>query len=351
MGYLDFLHGGNVYEAEEKCGRRLIDFSANINPLGLPPRVKKAIIKNFDSILHYPNPNPRAITRKIAERWGISESNILLGNGSIEFIYLAVFALRPKSVLVPVPTFSEYERAARSIGSKIRFLALRECEDFKLNLPPAIREDVLFLCNPNNPTGNLIVEDSEALARLRARMLLVDEAFMDFDADERRHTLVREAVRNKRIIVLRTFTKFFAIPGLRAGYLVAHRDIIDRLKRHQAPWNMNSLAQAAAELALGDKDYVKKTYRLIEREREFLFNELLKIDKLKPYPSAANFILVKIEDKNLPSLLLAKKLAHKGVLVRDCSNFRGLTDRFIRIAVRNRSENVRLLKALGRISR
>ncbi|MDD5084585.1 MAG: threonine-phosphate decarboxylase CobD [Candidatus Omnitrophica bacterium] len=349
MDYLDFLHGGDIYEAEARCGRKIIDFSANINPLGLPPRVKQAILKSFDRILHYPDPNPKALIRKIAECWDISEGNVLLGNGSIELIYLVVSVLRPKSTLIPVPTFSEYERAARSVGSKIRFFTLRESEDFRLNLPRAIREDILFLCNPNNPTGNLITRDSKALRQIRRKLLLVDEAFMDFVPDEKKHTLIWKAARSKRIIVLRTFTKFFAIPGLRAGYLVAHRDMIDRLKRHQPPWSMNSLAQTAAKLFFGEKGYIADTRRLIEGERDFLFNELSGIEKLKPYPSAANFILIKIEDKNLTSSLLARKLIRKGIFIRDCANFRGLGNKFIRVAVRSRGESLKLIGALRRL--
>ncbi|NQU95012.1 MAG: threonine-phosphate decarboxylase [Candidatus Omnitrophica bacterium] len=346
MANLRFLHGGNIYEAERQHKKRIFDFSANINPHGLPRRIKATIHKNLDRILHYPDPEAKELTKKIAHYWNISPENVLVGCGSIELIYLLMAEYRPKTVLIPQPTFSEYERAARSVKSRVRFLNLKEKEGFKLDVSQISGTDTLFLCNPNNPTGNLIINDRKRLRKLPGKLIVVDEAFMDFVPEEKRHTLIHVAKTNKKIIVLRTFTKFFALPGLRVGYLIAHKDVIKLLRRRQMPWSVNALAQLATTMMLDDIKYAKKTQRLIEHQRAFLFAELTRINGVSPYSSAANFLLIKIQKKNVTSSALQKRLLKKGVLVRDCANFRGLNNKFIRIAVRSRKENCKFIDAL-----
>ncbi len=342
MDNLDFSHGGNIYEVNKID---IIDFSANINPLGLPTRIKKTIYNNFDKILHYPDPAARNITRKIAKYWEIDEENILLGNGSVELIYLITSTYKPKTTLVPVPTFSEYERAAKSAKSKIRFLRLKEKEGFKLNLSHVGNTDIAFFCNPNNPTGNLILENSVAVKNLA----VVDEAFMDFLPNQKNHTLIWKATKSKKIIILRTLTKFFALPGLRMGYLIAHKNIINKLRQNLPPWNTNSLAQIAAEQILNDKNYINKTYKLIKKERKFLFEQLAEISGLRPYPSVTNFLLIKIEREDITSKSLKELLIKKGILIRDCGNFRNLNDKYIRVAIRSHKENLKLLNALKEV--
>lgn len=341
MANLTFLHGGDIYGVK---GKGIIDFSANINPVGLPSQVKGDISRNFEAVLHYPDPQARGVRRKIAGYWKIDEQNILLGNGSAELIYLAISAYRPRTMLIPIPAFSEYERAARNIKSKMQFLKLGR--GFELDLPQSNNADMVFICNPNNPTGNLIVEDRRMPGGLADKLVVVDEAFMDFLPNQNEHTFVRRATRSRKIIVLRTLTKFFALPGLRIGYCVAHKEAIAKLKQYQHPWSTNCLAQLAAELVLGDKEYINRTYRLIAKERRFLINQLATIKGLRPYPSVANFILIKIEKEGITSKALKELLITRGVLIRDCSNFRGLDNRYIRVAVRSRKENLRLLAAL-----
>lgn len=326
-----------------------MDFSANINPLGLPPQVKREVFKDFASILHYPDPEAKGIKRKIAQYWGIEEENILMGNGSVELIYLIMLTYRPRKVLIPSPTFSEYERAVKEFGGTPQFLRLREREGFRLNHDGLsnIREfEAIFICNPNNPTGNLLFEKPQEVENLPGKLMVVDEAFMDFLPQEKDYTLIWKAVKNKYLIVLRTFTKMFALPGLRIGYLVAHKEIVSKLKGHQLPWSVNSLAQIAAEAVLEAKEHIRKTREFIEKERKFLFRELGRVKGLMPYPSVTNFLLVSIEKNNMTASSLAKKLLKYGILIRDCSNFRSLSNKFIRIAVRAHGENVCLLKHL-----
>jgi len=349
MADLVFSHGGNIHEVKGANNKGVIDFSANINPLGLPVRIRKAIDDNFDKILHYPDPNSRMITKKIAEYWGISEQNVLLANGSIELIYLIIKAFKPEDIFMPVPTFTEYERAAKTVKSKIHFLKLKEKEGFRFDLSKVVRSDISFLCNPNNPTGNLILEGRRKVEELARKIVVIDEAFLDFLPDQKNDTLIWKAAKSRKIVVLRSFTKFFAMPGLRIGYLVAHKAIIDKLKRHLPPWNTNVLGQIAAGLILNDKKYADKTYRLIERERKFLLAQLAGIDGFKPYPSVINFILIRIEKKGITSTSFKKMLIKKGILIRDCGNFRGLNDKYVRVAVRSHRENLLLVSAMKEI--
>jgi threonine-phosphate decarboxylase len=346
MGNLIFEHGGNVYQAEKKYRRALLDFSANINPTGLPTKIKNRLYENFQSILHYPDINSECITNKIAEYWHVKKENILVGNGSVDLIYLLLYTFQPKKTLIPHPTFSEYERAAHCVGSKVIFLRLSETKNFQFQGLNSTDADVLFLCNPNNPTGNLIFKNRKLIEGLSEKLSIIDESFMDFLPDEEKYTLIWKAQKNKRIAVLRTFTKFFALPGIRIGYLVAHRNIVNKLKQRQVPWSVNSFAQLAAELVLSDKEYIKKTRQLVGKERAFLFTEIAGIKKLNPYPSVTNFLLVKINDVKLTSSLLRMRLIRRGILIRDCVNFRGLSNKFIRVAVRSHNENLKLIKAL-----
>jgi len=351
MANLAFSHGGNIYEVKRKFKKEVVDFSANINPLGLPLALRRLLSEGFDKIQHYPDPKARDITKAIAKYWGVSDENILLGNGSIELIYLIISAYRPKTTLIPVPTFSEYERVAKSVNSKIHFLKLKEKQGFSLNLghfnPSSF--DIFFICNPNNPTGNLILKNSSQIEKIADKLLVVDEAFMDFLPNQGDYTLIRKAAKKKRIAVLRTFTKFFSLPGLRIGYIVAHREVINKLRQYQAPWSINSLAQIAAEKILNNKEYISKTYTLIEKERSFLLRRLAKTKGLKVYPSVANFLLIKIEKAGVTSKFLKEALISKGILLRDCSNFRNLDNKYIRVAVRTRKENLKLLIALKKV--
>jgi threonine-phosphate decarboxylase len=343
---IDFSHGGNISDARRAHGARVIDFSASINPLGMTPSLKRFLHSSMDRILHYPDPSSSALVKRIARSAKIPEENILVGNGSIELIYLLAHAFLPKKVLIPVPTFSEYERAARAVGARIEFLKLREKDGFELPHCTGARADMAFLCNPNNPTGNLLAADRK-LPAWRCGMTVIDEAFIDFLPDEKKHTCIKEAVQRKDIVVLRSFTKFFALPGLRLGYLVGHRDTIRRLKPHHYPWTVNVLAQAAGEAVLGDGAYCRESTAYVEKEKDYLFRELSQTSGLTIYPSAANFLFARIDRKGMNSSLLSKRMLAKGILIRDCINFRALSDRYFRVAVRTASENRKLVKALA----
>ncbi|MBW1679022.1 MAG: aminotransferase class I/II-fold pyridoxal phosphate-dependent enzyme, partial [Deltaproteobacteria bacterium] len=335
-----------IHRIRKLDNRPVIDFSANINPLGLPEKIKRVLQRNFAAILHYPDPDATELTLKIAQCWKIDRKNILVGNGSVDLLYLIISTFRPKRVGIPQPTFSEYERAARSIKSKIKFSQLKKKDGFKLNESCLDQTDIGFVCNPNNPTGNLLLPNGKGIEKMPERFLVVDEAFMDFLPDGRDHTLIWKGEKDKKIIILRSFTKIFALPGLRGGYLIAHQDTIETLKECQPPWAMNSLSQQICTIMLNDRGYLKETRKLIEGEREFLLERIGNIKGLTAYPSRTNFLLLRIDRENINSSTLVERGIRKGVLIRDCGNFRGLSDRYIRIAVRSHKENLRLIKVL-----
>ena len=344
-----FFHGGNIHRIKRQKLNPVIDFSANINPLGLPEKVKEFFREGVDDILHYPDPDAAELTFSIARNWGIDEKNILVGNGSVDLIYLILNTFRPGRVIIPQPTFSEYERAAVSIKSKIDFIELREEEGFSLGGSRPEQGDMVFICNPNNPTGNLLLTDGQEIKRIPGEFLVVDEAFMDFLPEGRDLSLIGKRDRGKRIMVLRSFTKIFSMPGLRGGYLVAHRDIIEKLKESQPPWAMNGLSQSICKMMLDDGNYLQETHCLIDSEREFLRKCIGNIKGLTVYPSRANFLLIRIRLEGINSSILVEELLKKGVLIRDCSNFRGLDNQYFRIAVRSRTENMKLVEAFKEI--
>ena len=190
---------------------------------------------------------------------------------------------------------------------------------------------------------------NEKLKDLYFKKIIIDEAFMDFVFGEKKFSFIRKAVKNKKLTVLRTFTKFFALPGLRVGYMIAHKDIVQRVRQVQVPWNCNIMAQTAALSMLKDNDYAQKTQRLILRERKWLCSQLSALPGLRVYPSVVNFLLVKIKKQNITVRKLQDALLEKGILIRDCDNFRSLSGGFFRIAVRTRKENVILAQAIEEV--
>ncbi len=357
---MKYSHGGNIREFTEKYNLSLdeiIDFSANTNPLGVPPSVKKIIVNNLNRISHYPDPECKELKKEISRYIGINYDNIIIGNGSIELIYLIAHSLMPKKVILLIPTFSEYEKALININDECRlqFLKLKEEENFKPNIKlieQATEEvDLCFLANPNNPTGTLIPK-KELLplvdkASKKHITIVLDEAFIEF---KERESLVKEAAFSNHLFILRSFTKFFGLAGLRVGYGIGSKERIERLNRIKEPWTVNVLAQLVAKEVLRDTEYINKTHQWVNKERKFLFESLLKIKGLKPYPSQTNFILIKIE-RGISSTNLCEQLARKGIIVRNCANFRGLNNKFIRVAVKTRYENIKLIKAFKKTLR
>ncbi len=349
------LHGGNVWQYHKSSRRAIVDFSININPLGMSDKIKENIVRNIDEITYYPDPESKYLKKSLAGYHGLSSHNFLAGNGSNELIHLIPRALKAKTVLMPIPTFSEYEYAARANNANCLFVKSSEKDNFKTDIYELMRlvpkADIVFLCNPNNPSG-FALPGKEILSLLKAckrynATLVVDEAFVDFTASKDDIAMDEESVRSKNLLVLRSLTKFFVLPGLRTGYVIGHKDTIERLSRRAYPWNVNTLAQIVSAKVIEDKGYIQHTKRLIPKEKKYLYENLNKIRGIKAYPSDANFFLCSLNDSKIKNAAgLAKKLMRQKILIRNCDNFRGLDKKFFRIAVKNREDNVKLISAL-----
>ncbi len=358
-------HGGNIYRAAGQLGVKeseIIDFSASINPLGIPKSVMAGIKDEMRFLNNYPDPDAKQFTLALARNFAVNPESIMCGNGSTELIYLVVRALNPKRILVPAPTFSEYERAAGD-GRDVIHFKLNAKDDFAVNPDAFITAmagggnsasykmalttsvDMAFLCNPNNPTGGIVRKSdmlriAEAARDLKCH-LVIDEAFIDFTPDE---SLINEVEENPYIIVLRSLTKFYALSGLRVGYGVFPLPLIDTMRKHKEPWTVNTLAQVAGIESLKDEAYKADTFKIIRSEKKTL-EDGFKLLKIRYSPSAANFYLVQLDKAQD----VMNALYEKGILIRDCSNFRNLGGAYARIAVKSNRDNMRLLKELANI--
>lgn len=351
------IHGGDLLKVQKKLGFKegaLIDYSANINPLGPPARVINAVKETLSEIVHYPDPECQDLKDALSNNYPVKNSEVIIGNGSSELIFLLMKVLNPGKVLIPAPTFIEYQFAAQSVNSKVDFIKLPHEDDFELPIKEAIKKlsavDLLFLCNPNNPTGTLWerekIEEIIDAAQKLGKFIILDEAFMEFIEEEKNYSLLFGKHSPNNIFILRSMTKFFAIPGLRLGWGAGSPGLIKKLELAKDPWNVNILAQAAGREALKDKSYVRRSKEIIKKEKEFLYRELQKIPGLKPYRPSVNYLFVEIKDMNMDSGTLREKLARRGFLIRDCGNYPGLTSHFFRLAVRKREENTLLIKTM-----
>ncbi|MCK4417440.1 MAG: pyridoxal phosphate-dependent class II aminotransferase, partial [Candidatus Latescibacteria bacterium] len=306
------------------------------------------------SIVHYPDPQCSDLVEKLSTHHQIDPETLLIGNGVSGLIYLLARIITSDAVLIPVPTFCEYERAVRISGGQVIRFYMREDEGFRLDLGQLTQElsgvSAVFLGRPNNPTGSVIPKDPllafAGECERRGIFLIVDEAFVDFSETAELVSLINEIKQFQHLIVLRSFTKIYAFPGLRLGYAVAHPPVIKQLRRLQPPWSVNTLAQRAGVLVLDCPGYLQRTRELIRRERTFLFNRLAQMDGIVPFPSDANFILCEIHNISIDAAILRRLLGQQGILIREGSSFEGLSRYFFRIAVRSRRENEILLGAL-----
>lgn len=339
-----------VYGIEKE---RILDFSANINPLGPSPRAIKALQNSLVNIKHYPEPQAESLRQEIARLTNLPEEMIILGNGAAELIYALGRVMKPRRVLVPVPTFSEY--AGGFAEFPLVEVALTRENNFAIE-PDWLVEllqpgDLMVLCNPNNPTGQLIERNRLNPLVKRARevgaWLMMDEAFMDFVLPEQ--SLLPELAANPSLLILRSLTKFYALPGLRLGYLAAAPEMIEKLSKALPPWRVNMLAQVAGVVSLQDRAYREKTFELINSQRSFLTAGLTAIPGLKPFPPAANFILVDCSGSGYTAGQIQDFLGPKGILIRLCDNFAGLDRGYFRVAVRCQEENAVLLHFLREI--
>lgn len=351
-------HGGNVYE-DCPTGEPWLDFSANINPLGLSPLVREAILSRVDDIVHYPDPEARGLKEALASFYRVPQETIVLGNGAAELFYCFFYTVRPRRVLLPVPSFSEYEKAARAAGAEIRYLPLLKKQGFAFDSKEAVRQiaqiDAIVLCTPNNPTGRLLTQKELCafLDQLQGRgvWVVVDESFLDFREDREVYTMRHLTKRYPHLFVVQSMTKFFALPGLRLGFGIAEPKLCRRLEDGKDVWNVNFLAQMAGIAALSDKEYQEAARSFVRSEKKFLASALAKFPGIEVFVPSVNFIFFRLQQGTdfLRRFLIS--LRERGILLRDCSNYSGLDGAYLRAAVRSRVENERLLEAMREIWR
>lgn len=350
-------HGGNIFDVARQLGTEpsaIVDFSASINPLGLSSMVRKSIICALDSLVHYPDNSHLELKEELAEYHGLSPANIVVANGSTEIIYHLPAMLPGSRALIVSPSFNEYVRALGQQHWDVRHFILKPESNFSIDLMALERTlaegyAALYLCNPGNPNGTLYplrtIEQIYSLCIASGTFLVLDEAFMDFCEDS---SAKRFIVKGDNGIVLRSMTKFFGIPGLRLGYALSNTTMAGRLDVMGGPWSVNTMALAAGVAALQDSEHNRQTIEFIRQERRSFYDRLSTFKQLKVYPSSANFLLAEITD-GMSSMELRDRLMHQRLLIRDCTNFMGLSPQFFRIAVRTAEENERLLEALKRI--
>ncbi|XBS68174.1 threonine-phosphate decarboxylase CobD [Acerihabitans sp. KWT182] len=349
-------HGGNVLETALKLGideSALTDFSANINPLGMPASLRAALTEQLSLAERYPDPLYRRLHQRLARHHDCPASWILAGNGATELIFDLACLLRRKTVLLLTPGFAEYRRALQWMECRIEDYRLAEEDDFRPDqrllsaLTPAI--DCLFLCTPNNPTGQLIEPDLMRAVASRCHelniLLVVDEAFMDFIPDV--PGMIPELGRWSNLFVLRSLTKFYAIPGLRLGYLTSgNLAAMGQIRSRRPPWTINAFAALAGERVLDDQRYQQRTRQWLKAEQEYLLAGLRSLPEIKTWRPTANYFFLRClrTGFDLQSALLGHRL-----LIRSCGNYPGLTVDHYRLAVRGHDDNRRLLTALKQV--
>lgn len=350
------VHGGDIYSEQNKTpGKKLIDYSANVNPLGLPTSVKDAIKEAIKNCVNYPDPLCRELTEKLANYLKVRKDYLFISNGAADVLFKLALAEKPKRAVLLAPTFADYEKALKTVDCKFTYYELKEENDFLVgqDILKTInsRVDIVVVCNPNNPTGklidkNLLLEVLEKCSRTGTK-LLVDECFMEFVDDKKAYSLKTKLAKYHNLIILKAFTKTYAMPGLRLGYcLSSDANLIKRLHENGQDWNVSVLAQAAGIAALDEDNYLLAGKELIMQERQYLTAQLEAVGA-KTFGSEANYIFFKLENPINFSELMQKK----GFLIRECANYNNLGASYYRIAVKTRYNNRALIKAIKEVRR
>ena len=346
-----FGHGGNAKEISRSNNiayDKIIDFSANINPLGMPESVKKAIIENLSEAEKYPDITYYELKSVISEFENITSNNLILGNGAAEVLFNVVRGINPKNSLILAPTFSEYEEAVKAINGNIIYYKLKEENQFRIqkDILNYINRDLnlLFICNPNNPTG--VITEKELILKIldnaekKNVIVLIDESFLDFIKDD--FSMIGYISKYENLIIIKSLTKFFALPGIRIGYGISGNiELIKKFESISPAWNINIFAEIATKAGLKDEKYIINSIKYVDDVKDYLYGELKKINKLKVYEPSVNFILL----QTLTKINLQEELLKYNILIRSCSNYNGLNNNYYRVAVRSHQENFILIKS------
>jgi threonine-phosphate decarboxylase len=355
-------HGGDVWGFSRKFNvplEQVMDFSGPINFLGPSPKAIEAIQQYANLVRFYPDPNPVEVREEIAKYVGkgIGCDNVILGNGSIELIYMITEMFdRGFKAVIPVPSFTEYEKAVLRVGGDVIFVQLPSNFALELeNIKKAITENtkIIFICNPHSPSGTLYTRDTvlalAAFCKSKGIIVSVDENYIEFAKDGDAATVAGDVKDYPNLFVIRSVTKFYGMPGIRFGYAIASENLIETLQMVRQPWSINGLAGYATLAGFNDKEFINNTKRRVSEEKGKLTKALFEIGGLHIYPSETNFVLVKITAPQFTSTQLREELGKEGLLIRDCSTFVGLDNKYFRLTVRSAEDNGKLIAALRRI--
>ncbi|HJA67593.1 pyridoxal phosphate-dependent aminotransferase [Lachnoclostridium sp. An169] len=343
---MEYGHGGDIYTYKD-----MLDFSVNVNPFGMSGHVAEAAKRGVDLSGNYPDSRCRRLRQKLSEKTGLPMSYFVIGNGAADLFFSLVLAEKPRHALIPVPAFSEYEQALRTVGCRVSTWQMKKENGFCLteDFTEALEEDVdmVFLCSPSNPAGRTVHPDllREIAARCEAKKirLVLDECFVEFLDDPAAYSMADETRNFCQLFVVRAFTKMHAVPGLRLGYgITSDEALLEQICQIRQPWSVSVPAQEAGIAALDEEERAGKTRKYIRMERARM-EEAFARAGMEVVPSEANFILVYTEKD------LFEELKKRGILIRDCSNYRGLGKGWYRMAVRLREENDCLLGAVREI--
>jgi len=355
-------HGGDVWGFARKYNiplEKVLDFSGPINFLGPAPKAVEAVQQYAKLIRFYPDPNPVEFRKEIAEYvgHGVDAANVILGNGSIELIYMITEAFHHGfKAVIPIPSFTEYEKAALRVGGEPVFVKLPD--DFALDVDvvkKAVTDNtrIVSICNPHSPSGTLYsketVLDLVEFCREKNVIVSVDENYIEFAEKGQDNTMAGYVKKYENLFIIRSVTKFYGMPGIRLGYGIATESLIDTLQTVRQPWSINSLAGYATLAAFKDTAFIENTKRTIAKERARFAEMLSEIDGLHVFPSVTNFLLVKILTKKITATILKEELSKQGLLIRDCTTFMGLDNRYFRVTVRADEENLALVEAAKKV--
>lgn len=347
-----FEHGGQIHHWREKHDT-LLDFSANINPLGLSARIKEAITEHLNDVIHYPEPRSRTLQKAIADHYKIPFERIFVSNGAAESLYFLTSILKPKSAMILAPTFSEYEKSLAAQNAKIISVPLQE--DFSIDwerIEKIIEEvDIAYFGNPNNPIGELIsIDHWESIMEIAERAntyVVSDESFLDFLPNAgTEYSGISLQDKYPHLFILRSLTKFYSLPGLRLGFCSADPSLVKKLENHSDCWNVNSLAQQAGVAGLSDITYQEKTRNLLPLWQNHMKECLRGCDFLTFFEPTVNFILCRLMSEEITAKKLAEKTAELGLLIRDAGNFDRLDPYYFRLAIRQEDENMEAVQIL-----
>ncbi len=355
----EHFHGSDLEKIEEIYHiprQEITSFSANVNPIGISPKLRATLAEHIDDITGYPEREYTSLRKSIAEYVDANFKNIIVGNGSSELISLFIQNLKPHKALILGPTYSEYEREVTLTGGTSRYYRLDEKHGFSVDLESLEKQlnetvDLLIICNPNNPTSTAICRSDMRkildICKENGIYVLVDETYVEFAEDIRSITSIPLTQYYNNIIVLRGISKFFAAPGLRLGYAVCgNRDLMKSVVGRQDPWSINTLAAVAGEIMFSDSEYINSTRDLISSERRRICERLDRCKYVKYYDPKANFILVKILKEDITANDVFETAIQKKLMIRDCSDFPFLNNKYFRFCLMLPNKNDELLEVI-----